>query len=149
METTFEKPKFSPERWADSIDAGCYPYAMNWTHRNEFLLVGEIIGKPMESYRTDEELVGTLIRELEFLGYTVKESNLEEELSNHIKIYLMRAKFSGRYHLFREDADGWSHKYNGKLPTNLDFLGKVLTSPDKILGDEYYGWFFLVSKKAG
>ena len=68
---------------------------------------------------------------------------------NFTKIYLMRAKFSGRYHLFREDVDGWSHKYNGRLPTNLDFFGNVLSSPDKICGEDYYGWFFLVSKKAG
>lgn len=149
MDNTFEKPKFSPNEWECIIEAGCYPYAMNWTQRNEYMLIGDIIGKPMESYRTDEELIGTLIKELEFLGYTVKQSNLEEEMPNCIKIYLMRAKFSGRYHLFREDADGWSHKYNGKLPTNLDFFGNALSSPDKICGDDYYGWFFLVSKKAG
>ena len=54
MGNTFDKPKFSPNEWENIIDAGCYPYAMNWTHRNEYLLVGDIIGKPMESYRTDE-----------------------------------------------------------------------------------------------
>lgn len=147
--STLEKPCFSPADWKDKKESGCYSYAMNWPDRNQFLLIGEIIGKPMESYRTDEELIATLKEELEFLGYSIRESTFEEEKLNHIKIYLMRAYFSGRYHLFREDQDGWSHKYPGSLPINLDFWGKILTNPDELNKEDFYGWFFLVSKKIG
>lgn len=147
--STLGKPRFSPSAWEDKKDAGCYPYAMNWHHRNEWLLIGDIIGKRMEGYHTDEELIATLKEELEFLGYSVKDSTFDEEKSNHTKIYLMRAYFSGRYHLFREDQDGWSHKYPGSLPINLDFFGEILWNPDEIDKKEYYGWFFLIGKKAG
>lgn len=150
MEKCVEKPQFSPNDWNDKLEAGCYPYAMDWTERNVYILIGDLIGRPMESYHTDEEIIQTLIDELNHFGYTVRESSLEENKPNHKKIYLMRAKFSGRYHLFREDDNGWSHKYPGKLPTNLDFWKeKVIESPEQMLGEEYYGWFFLIGKKTG
>ena len=148
-EQCLEKTNFSPQEWVQSKEAGCYPYAMNWLQMNKFILIGDLIGNRMESYHSDEELIQTFTEELESLGYVVRKISVDEETLNGRKIYLMRAYFSGRYHLFREDSEGWSHKYPGALPVNLDFDGELLTNPDEIHKDEFYGWCFEISRKTG
>lgn len=142
-------PYFSPNDWKNNIKAGCYPYAMDWRHLNSYLLIGDLIGKPMDSDHSDKELVQTFKEELENEGYLVIESDADKEISGYKKIFLMRSRFNGRYHLFRQDVDGWSHKYPGELPVNVDFQGRVLEDPGLIDEGEFYGWYFLVGKKTG
>ena len=144
-----EIPVFSPDEWEDNIDAGCYSYAMDWRDITKFMLLGERIGKKMESWREDDELIQTLKEELDHFGYTVTETTVDAETPGCKKIYLMRAFLFGRYHFFREDKDGWSHKYPGGLPINWDFEGNPLVNPDLIRKDAYYGWCFAIGRKTG
>lgn len=41
---TLKTPKYEPSKWSNAIGAGCYPYALNLV-KNEFFVVGELIGK--------------------------------------------------------------------------------------------------------
>lgn len=72
----FRKSKFEPQKWEKYIGAGCYPYALN-LFCNQFILVGDFIGKRCNEKVSDEFLVDTLIEELTFLGYQIKEIDTE------------------------------------------------------------------------
>ncbi len=87
---TLKTPKFEPGRWKNAKKAGCYPYAIN-IQKNEFFLVGELIGKKCTSKASDEILIKTLIEELDVIGYFAKEISIEGEIKeNEQKIYLQR-----------------------------------------------------------
>lgn len=146
---TLRTPKFQPSKWENARGAGCYPYAIN-IQKNEFFVVGELIGKKCTSKISDETLVETLIEELNSIGYFVKEISIEEEIKeNEQKIYLQREKQTGFYHFLRQDSDGlWSHKYPNELPIRTDSIGNLVEDPEAMVEVPYYGWCFKLSKKA-
>lgn len=142
-------PKFQPKVWAGAlIDAGCYPYAANFSWP-EFLQIGGIIGYPCNGMTTDQDLVCTLKEELDFIGYTsIEEIDLDYKTNpGELKIYLARTNVLGTYHMFRQDSNGlWSHKFNGHLPTERDYEKKLLRKPKDLANFPYHGWCFKLKR---
>lgn len=54
-------PKYRPNKWKYAIRSGCYPYAIE-LFVDEFLLVGDMIGKRCNDYVSDEKLISVLKR---------------------------------------------------------------------------------------
>ena len=108
------------KKWKKYLGASCYQYAINF-YSNEFLLVGDIIGKRCNEYSSDEKLIETLREELEVLSYEITETETYTPLEKHeTKIYLQRDQNSGYYHFLKQDNNGiWSHKYPNEMPTTL------------------------------
>ena len=146
---TLKTPKFQPSRWENARGAGCYPYALNLL-KNEFFVVGELIGKRCTEKTSDEILLKTLTEELNSVGYLVEEISIEEKIKeNEQKIYLQREKQTGYYHFLRQDVDGlWSHKYPNELPIRTDSIGNLVEDSEAMVEVPYYGWCFKLSKKA-
>lgn len=142
-------PKFEPSKWEEFLDAGCYPYALNLS-ANQFFLIGDLIGKTCVSTTPDDILVKILKEELETIfDYEVEEIETGVKAKKgEKKIYLQRHNHSGYYHLFREDSDEkWSHKYPGELPIRKDSIGQIIEDPDAIVDKPFTGWCFLLRKK--
>lgn len=143
-------PKYRPNRWKYAINAGCYPYAIDM-FQNEFFLVGDLIGKRCDNKVSNEQLINTLIEELNEIGYEVIEiEDANEKInSDEFKIYLQREEHTGFYHFFRQDVDGiWSHKYPFELPTRKDSLGNKILDPELMLEATVFGWCFRLKKRA-
>ena len=130
-------------KWKNFIGAGCYQYAIGF-YSNEYLVVGDIIGKRCNEYVSDELLLDVLIEELETLGYQVEEVDTEYQLKEgEIKIYLQRDEHSGYYHFLKQDETGiWSHKYPGEMPITTDNGGKEIENPESMIEPPFYGWCF-------
>lgn len=142
-------PKYRPNRWKHAIQAGCYPYAID-LFQDEFFLVGDLIGKRCDSKATDEQLIDTLLEELNEIGYDVIEiEDTDEKVSSdEFKIYLQREQHTGYYHFFRQDEDDiWSHKFPNELPIREDSLENEITDPEKMLETAFLGWCFRLKKK--
>lgn len=142
-------PKYRPERWKHAMEAGCYPYAID-LFQNEFLLVGELIGKACDNNVSNEQLISVLIEELNEVGYNVSEiEDVDEKVSSdELKIYLQREEHTGYYHFLRQDEDGiWSHKFPKELPTRKDSLGNDITNPETMVESSFYGWCFKLKKR--
>lgn len=144
--------EFRPRRWAGKlIGAGCYPYAANFYYEN-FIKIGEIIGKPCNMLTPDETLVHVLKEELLCIGYrSVQEVWINCELQpGEQKNYLRRIEKLGVYHMFRQNADGlWSHKYKNELPSEKDAKQKPLITPAEDWDEnalKFYGWCFLLRR---
>lgn len=136
------KPKYRPNKWKHAIKAGCYPYALD-LFQNEFFLVGDLLGKRCDSSVSDEQLIDTLMEELEVIGFDVVEIEyIDEKISaNEFKIYLQRDFHSGYYHFLRQDEDGeWSHKSPNKIPTKM--------TTEELMGDMACNWCFKLKRKA-
>ena len=134
------------KKWKKYLGASCYQYAINF-YSNEFLLVGDIIGKRCNEYSSDETLIETLREELEVLSYEITETETYTPLEKHeTKIYLQRDQNSGYYHFLKQDNNGiWSHKYPNEMPTTL-INGKKLINPDLITKPPIYGRCFCLRK---
>lgn len=92
---THKTPKFEPNKWKNAMGAGCYPYALNLL-KNEFFVVGELIGKRCTEKTSNEVLVETLKEELDVLGYNAEEIDVEDSISeDEMKIYLQREENTG------------------------------------------------------
>lgn len=142
------RPEFIPEEWKAVIEAGCYPYALDMPI-NKKVLIGDFIGKRCTEQVSDEMLISTLIEELNYLGYKVREENSLSEVlkEDEKKIFLQREIHTGYYHLVRQDKDGlWSHKYPGELPTCLDSTGYVIEIPESMSERPFDGWCFYLRK---
>ena len=144
--------EFRPRKWAGKLlGAGCYPYAANF-YCEQFIRIGELIGKPCDMLTPDYVLIFTLLEELLYLGYkSVKEVQTDYILQpGESKIYLRRVNQVGIYHLFRQNSDGlWSHKYKNKLPSERDSNQELLYDPAKQNPKEglsYNGWCFLLNR---
>lgn len=139
-------PEFAPEKWRDYLATGCYTYAMQWRVKN-FILIGDIIDERVTECDDDDVIIDVLTRELAFLGYTIKECDVNfKSPEKSFKIFLMRYELTGHYHLLREDSNKqWSHKYPKELPTNKDYYGNIIENPLTLCDASYYGWCFLVS----
>ena len=148
MQQELLTPEFSPEEWRKNIATGCYTYAMQW-NVSTFVLIGDIIDERVTECEEDEEIIDVLTRELEFLGYEIKECDVTLEApKGTFKIFLMRYELTGHYHFLREDSNKqWSHKYPKELPTNKDYHGNIINNPLNLCDASYYGWCFLVSNK--
>lgn len=144
---THKTPKFEPNKWKNAMGAGCYPYALNLL-KNEFFVVGELIGKRCTEKTSNEVLVETLKEELDVLGYNTEEIDVEASINeDEMKIYLQREEQTGYYHFLREDADGfWSHKYPNELPTREDSAGYLIKDPEAMVEVPFIGWCFKLSK---
>ncbi len=129
--------------WENCINAGCYQYAIGF-YTNEYIIVGDIIGKRCKANESDDTLLYILKEELETLGYEVKEVDVEYQLKKgEIKIYLQRDEHTGYYHFLRQDKNGiWSHKYPGEMPTTKDSNGEEITNPESMIEPPFYGWCF-------
>lgn len=142
------KLKFEPRKWEEYIDAGCYPYALD-LFCNQFILVGDFIGKRCNEKVSDKFLVDTLKEELSFLGYQIKEIDTEYCIKKEyeFKIYLQRDEHTGYYHFLRQDiSDIWSHKFPKEVPTNIDSYGQLIENPETMIESPFYGWCFLLRK---
>ena len=144
--------EFKPRKWAGKLQgAGCYPYAANFYYEN-FIRIGEIIGKPCDMLTPDDILIQTLGEELLYMGYqSVKEVGIDYVIQpGELKIYLQRIANLGMYHMLRQNKDGlWSHKYVNKLPTEEGYGRKPLYHPAELKFDEnitLYGWCFLLQR---
>ena len=135
------------ESWQNFLGAGCYQYAIDF-YSNEFLVVGDIIGKRCSEHVSDETLVETLIEELKVLGYNVKEVETDTQIKNgEKKIYLQRDEHTGYYHFLKQDSDGiWSHKYPGEMPITIDNSGQEIDDPESMVEPPFYGWCFCLTK---
>lgn len=143
-------PKYKPNRWKHAIKAGCYPYAID-LFQDEFILVGDLIGKRCDSNVSDEQLIDTLLEELNEIGYDVSEiEDTDEKInSDEWKIYLQREQHTGYYHFLRQDEDGiWSHKFPDELPIRKDSLGNEIVDPEMMVETAFLGWCFRLKKKA-
>lgn len=131
-------------QWKKCLKAGCYPYALDM-RINEFALIGDFIGKRCTWRVSDEVLIDTLIKELDFLEIKVRKSNLEEVVKKgEIKIYLERDTMSGYYHFSRQDASGiWTHKEPGKTPQKLPEKFYKAGEEDELYFDT---WCFIIKK---
>lgn len=137
-----KKPKYRPNRWKHAIKAGCYPYALD-LFQDEFFLVGDFIGKRCDCQVSDNQLIDTLLEELEELGFVVVEIEFVDERinENEFKIYLQRDFNTGYYHFFREDDNGiWSHKFPNELPIEKNLK--------ELKEDIYSNWCFKLKRKA-
>lgn len=141
-------PKYRPNRWKRFINAGCYPYAIN-LFVNEFLCIGDMIGKRCSDYVSDERLISVLEEELEEIGYNVDEIEVDDVIdSNELKIYLQRNQSTGFYHFLRQDEDGlWSHKFPNELPTRKDSAGYDIVDPEMMIEAAFDGWCFRLKKR--
>lgn len=122
---TITYPSYNPLDWKEYKEASCYVYAMNM-HTNQFLLIGNIIGKKTGEKSSNEELIEVLQEEVRFLGaeiqLTTEDSKVEK---NEYKICLIRDPRTGYYHFFRQDNDSlWSHKFPKELPERVDYNGE-------------------------
>lgn len=111
-------PTFSVEEWGEGIATGCYNYAIN-VLANDFYLVGDFIGNRCTEYTTDEELIDTLISELEEkFYYKVEETTRKvKPKENQFKICLLRDFHTGYYTFYRQNVDGtWSCKIPSDIP---------------------------------
>ena len=134
------------KKWKKYLGASCYQYAIDF-YSNEFLLIGDIIGKRCNEYTSDEKIIATLREELEVLGYELTETETYAPLKKHeTKIYFQRDQNSGYYHFLKQDNNGiWSHKYPNEMPTTL-INGKKLINPDLITKSPIYGRCFCLRK---
>lgn len=142
-------PKYRPNKWKHAIKAGCYPYAIE-LFTDEFLVVGEIIGKMCTSHVSDEKLISVLKEELEEIGYyDVAEIDVDKEIAlEESKIYLQRNQHTGFYHFLRQDEDGlWSHKFPNELPTRKDSAGYDIVDPEMMVDTAFDGWCFRLKKR--
>lgn len=141
-------PKYCPNKWKHSINAGCYPYAIELFVDN-FLVVGDIIGKRCTSSVSDERLISVLKEELEEIGYYAFEIDVDQEIgSEELKIYLQRNENTGLYHFLRQDEDTlWSHKFPGELPTRKDSAGYDIVDPEMMVDTAFDGWCFRLKKR--
>lgn len=140
--------EYAPNSWKSLEGAGCYPYALNMKV-NKFFLVGEFIGEKCNEKVSDEHLIYTLIKELTFLGFKVKECETEfPTKKGQFKIFLQREVHTGYYHFLREDSNGiWSHKYPRELPVQVDSAGQLIEDPYCMVEAPFTGWCFLLEKK--
>ena len=125
IRTTNANPSYNPLEWKNYKEGSCYVYAINM-HINEFLLIGNIIGKQADEKSSDEELIEVLQEEIRFLGakiqLTTEDSKVEK---NEYKICLIRDPRTGYYHFFRQDNNFlWSHKFPQEFPERVDYNGE-------------------------
>lgn len=126
---------FNPNKWAHYIHTGCYTYALN-IELDDFYLIGDFINKRCTDKTSDEVLIATLYKELNFIVFSVTPISVNSTPSNKKKrkIFIQRDTYSGFYHIIRQDISGtWSHKFPNQLPTII---------PEKDLGN---GWCFLLT----
>ena len=133
--------------WENFLGAGCYQYAID-CYSNDFLVVGDIIGKRCDEHVSDETLIKVLTEELEILGYNVKEVETDYTLQKgEKKIYVQRDEHTGYYHFLKQDSNGlWSHKYPGEMPTTIDNSGQEIEDPESMVEAPFYGWCFCLKK---
>lgn len=141
--------KFEPKKWREALSASCYCYAIDVKSEN-FILVGEFIGKKCNEKVSDEELIRILKEELEFLDYEPKEVEVDYKTKpGEFKIYLERDFHSGYYHFYREDEDGtWSDKRPEELPKKQPmFLDEIKNRKVSVYSPS--GWCFKLKEKEG
>lgn len=135
-------PKYKPKAWKKYLNAGCYPYALDWKV-NRFYLVGELIGEKCDCYVSDEYLIRVLIQELKLVfRYEAELVDAEYKCkADEKKIFLQRHNQTGYYHFYREDDNGeWSNKFLNELPVKINSIRKILKDPYTS------GWCFLLKK---
>ena len=142
------QPSYRPNKWKHAINAGCYPYAID-LFIDEFLVVGDMIGKRCNSCVSDERLIYVLKEELQEIGYEVAEIEVDKKIhSEESKIYLQRNEHTGFYHFLRQDEDGlWSHKFPGELPIRKDSPGYDIIDPEMMVDAAFDGWCFCLKKR--
>lgn len=140
--------KYNPNKWKYAMKSGCYPYAIN-IFIDKFLLIGDLIGKPCNEKVSDEKLIKTFLKEMEFLKYEVKEIDSYQEIKeNEWKVYIQREEHTGYYHFLRQDEDGiWSHKFPNELPIRTDSAGQIIKSPDEMIEAPFNGWCFCLKQR--
>lgn len=139
---------FNPQEWENYVGASCYLYALN-IFKDEYILVGDMIGKRCEHEVSDETLIKVLKEELEYIGYELKKIDKECVISNNkYKICLMRDPRTGFYHFLREESDGnWTHKQPGELPQVFQ-MNKINNS-DLLQSEPFRKrWYFEIGGKS-
>lgn len=96
--------------WNELLGAGCYQFAVGmFDHRP--LLIGDYIGERRTWRHTNQQILNTLKKELEYLGFSVRDSQVEEiPRENERKIFLEREIQTGYYHFLwwnPETATWW------------------------------------------
>ena len=134
------------KKWKKYLGASCYQYAIDF-YSNEFLLIGDIIGKRCNEYTSDEKIIATLREELEVLGYELTETETYAPLKKHeTKIYFQRDQNSGYYHFLKQDNNGiWSHKIPNEMPSTL-INGKTKKIHNILTKPTIYGRCFCLRK---
>lgn len=146
----YDLPTYSSSEWNEFLEAGCYPYAIN-LKMNQFVLIGDFIGKTCTSLTSDEELIKTFKQELkEIFEIEVIEVDTKYKVSEGEKmVYIQREDHTGYYHLLRQDDDGkWSHKFPNELPIREDSLGQIIECPDAMVEAHSRGWCFMLRKES-
>jgi len=145
----YELTKFNPDEWSELLEAGCYPYVLD-LKMNDFLLIGDFIGKTCTSLTTDQELIEIFKEELSSIfDLEVIEVSTEYPLKEgERKVYIQREDHTGYYHLLRQDNDGiWSHKCPRELPIREDSIGEIIKDPDMMVDTPFSGWCFLLKQR--
>ena len=142
-----ERKILGEEKWKKYLKAGCYQYAIDY-FSNEFLKVGDIIGKSCNEYVSDKYLIGILREELRFLRYEPKEIETDTIVSKgDKKIYPQRSEHTGYYHFLKQDINGiWSHKFPGEMPITVDSYGQEIEDPESMIDAPFYGWCFCLKR---
>ena len=142
-------PMYKPEKWKQTINAGCYTYVLN-LFEDKFYLIGDFIGKRCKETVSDEKLIEVFIEEIsEHFNCEIEEVDSNKQLEKgKLKVYIQRHIHTGYYHFFRQDSNGfWSHKYPRELPTKVDSVGEVIENPDEMVDMPFVGWCFEISQR--
>lgn len=99
--------------------------------------------KPNQS---NGHLVDIMKKELNALGFSVKESdNHSEVVKGTMKFFISRSR-CGDYHFYRLDSNNtWSHKFGFEPPSNLTFSGDKITLPEYACSTDISVGYFLLS----
>jgi hypothetical protein len=132
--------KFDPLSWSE-YSSNCYSYALG-AKVDFYFLVGDLIGKRVTSHTPEEEKISILKEELQLLGFTFFEIDVDDEIpEDYYKIYFQIFDATGKYHFLRQDLDGlWSHRGAYGLPDRTDTSGTIITDPEAMLDCPFHGY---------